>query len=85
MIAEKVILWNTNYGKVASSLKEVMKKKNISISQICRLTGIKYEIIKNYYSNNIVRYDAETLAKLCYVLDCAVSDLITYIPNHKPL
>lgn len=79
MITDKIILWNTNYGKIESNLKEVMNKKNITIYQLCRLTGLKYEVVKKYYYNTITRYDSDVVAKFCYVLDCNVSDIISYI------
>ena len=81
MIAEKVIVWDTKYGMVSSSLRKVLENKKMSVHLLCRLTGLKYDVVKKYYYNSIQRYDAEVVAKFCYVLDCAVSDLITYNPN----
>ena len=80
MIADKIILWNTDYGKTKSNLKEVMTNRKISIYQLCRLTGLKYEVIKKYYYNTITRYDSDVIAKFCFVLDCDISDIISYIP-----
>lgn len=81
MISEKIILWDTKYGTISSSLKDFIDNKNITKHQLCRLTGLKYDVIIRYYNNTILRFDAEVVAKFCYVLDCAVSDLITYIPK----
>lgn len=83
MITDKIILWNTDYGKVESNLKVIMKKRDISIYQLCRLTGLKFEVVKRYYDNTITRYDSTVVAKLCYVLDCDISDIISYITNTK--
>lgn len=83
MITEKVILWNTDYGKLESNLKKVMNEKNISIYQICRLTGLKFEVVKKYYDNTITRYDSDVVAKFCFVLECDSSDIISYIPKVK--
>ena len=83
MITEKVILWNTDYGKLESNLKKVMDEKNISIYQICRLTGLKFEVVKKYYDNTITRYDSDVVAKFCFVLECDSSDIISYIPKVK--
>jgi len=47
------------------------------------LTGIKYDVIYNYCNNFIQRYDKDVLAKICYVLDCKYSDLISYIPSNN--
>jgi len=83
LITDKIILWNTDYGKVESNLKVIMKKRDISIYQLCRLTGLKFEVVKRYYDNTITRYDSTVVAKLCYVLDCDISDIISYITNTK--
>lgn len=83
MITDKIILWNTDYGKVESNLKVIMKKRDISIYQLCRLTGLKFEVVKRYYDNTITRYDSTVVAKLCYVLDCDIGDIISYITNSK--
>ena len=81
MITNKVILWDTDYGKIESNLKKVMDEKNVSMYQICRLTGLKFEVVKKYYDNTITRYDSDVVAKLCFVLDCNSSDIISYIPK----
>lgn len=64
-----------------SNLKKVMDEKNVSIYQICRLTGLKFEVVKKYYNNTITRYDSEVVAKLCFVLECDSGDIISYIPK----
>lgn len=83
MVTEKVILWNTTYGKIQCNLKSIMKKQNISMYKLIKLTSLKYEVISKYYYNNVYRYDSDVLAKFCYVLDCEPSDIIVYVPNIK--
>ena len=83
MVTERAILWDTTYGKTQCYLKNIMGKRKISMYKLIRLTGLKYEVISKYYYNNVYRYDADVLAKLCYVLDCKISDIIEYIPNIK--
>ena len=39
--------------------------------------------IKKYYDNTITRYDSDVLAKFCFVLECDISDIISYIPKIK--
>lgn len=81
MITEKIILHDTKYGEVHCNLKQVMKKRNISMYKLIRLSGLKYEVISKYYYDNAYRYDADVIAKFCYILDCKLSDIIKYIPN----
>ena len=51
------------YGKVYINLKELIKKKEISKTQL-----------------SYVRIDFNTIARLCYVLNCKISELIIYEP-----
>jgi len=78
VIEEKAIVWTTNYGKIDCKLKKIMDKKHLSMYKLIRLSGLKYEVVSKYYYNNVTRYDADVLAKICYILDCNPSDLITY-------
>ena len=78
LIQEKIILWDTKYGEVKCHLKDIMNKKRITISQLARLTNIRYEVVDNYYNNRNIRYDSVVLAKFCYTLDCSIDDLLKY-------
>ena len=59
-------------------LDETLKKYGISRYELAKRTGIKFQIIDNYYKNRVVRYDSYILDKICAALDCDVSDLIEY-------
>ena len=56
-----------------------MKSRKVSIFQLARLTNIRYDIIKKYADNQMMRYDASILSKLCFVLNCSISDIIEYV------
>ena len=55
-----------------------MKKKNITRNKLSVLTGTDYNVINRYYNNNITRLDLDILARICFVLDCNVNDIIEY-------
>lgn len=78
MITDNIILWDTKYGNIDCNLKKIMRKKNITIYQLSRITGIKYEIIERYCNNQVLRYDANILSKLCYSLNCEISEILQY-------
>ena len=63
---------------VYCNLKMIMVKNNISIYQLSKLTGLKYDVILRYYNNSIIKYDSIVLAKLCWVLNCSISDVLKY-------
>ena len=83
MVGEKTIALDTNYGELVLCINKILEEKNISMYKLSVLTGIKYDVIYNYCNNFIRRYDKDVLAKICYVLDCKYSDLISYIPSNN--
>lgn len=83
MITDKIILWDTEVGYIKCKLKKVMKKKEINIYQLARLADIKYDVLKRYCSGDIIKYDARVLSRLCYSLDCEISDLLQYERSKK--
>ena len=79
MTSEKIILWDTKYGRIKCNLYKIMKLRKVSIYQLARLTNIRYDILKNYADNKMVRYDNTVLSKLCYALDCSIGDILEYV------
>ena len=69
-----------DYGKVQINLKDLMDKYKISIYQMSKLTGLKYNTIKSYYTNApLTKVDLDVVAKMCYVLNCSIADIFEYI------
>ncbi len=66
------------FGMVYCNLKEIMDKRNITIYRLAKLTNLKYDVILRYYNNSIIKYDSLVLAKLCYALNCSISELLKY-------
>lgn len=60
------------------TLDEYLNRKNITRYELSKRTGIKFQIIDNYYKNKVVRYDSYLLDKICDALDCNIADLIEY-------
>ena len=78
MITDKIILWNTDYGLIDCNLKNILDSRGLSIYVLSRLSGIKYDVLKRYYDNELMKYDGSVLARICYSLDCEISDLLQY-------
>ena len=73
------IIIQKNYGKVVVKLSEILDRKNITRNKLRTLTGIKYEVIDRYYkAKNVEMVDLDFVAKVCYVLDCKIDDLLEY-------
>ena len=67
------------YGKVIVKLAEALESRGITRNRLSTLTGVQYSIIDRYYKGKQVeRADLDFLAKVCYVLDCRVEDLLEY-------
>lgn len=66
------------YGSVKVKLAEVLNSRGITRNRLRTLTGIKYEVIDRYYQNHVERVDLDFIAKVCYVLNCKVEDLLEY-------
>lgn len=66
------------YGRVIINIKDVMEKKKITRNKLAKLTGATYNVINRYYNNELYRIDLDVLARICYVLDCEIVDVIEY-------
>ena len=70
-----------NYGNIQLNLKKIMDAKDITISKMVTLSGMHHKVIERYYNNIANRYDSEVLAKFCYILECNITDILTYQTN----
>ena len=75
---EKSILIQRKYGAVRLRLAEIMDSRGMTRNQLSRLTGTRYEVIHKWYGGKVEILDLDVLARICYVLDCDVSDLLVY-------
>ena len=59
-------------------LNEYIDDKGITRYELSKRTGIRFQIIDNYYKNKVVRYDSDLLDRICTALDCDISDIIKF-------
>jgi len=68
-----------DYGKIVITLRDVMEKKGITRNRLASLTGLVYNTVNRYYqSAPISSVDLDVLAKMCFVLECELSDILSY-------
>jgi len=73
-----------NYGHIVITLKTVMENQNMTRNRLASLTGLVYNSINRYYQNApITSVDLDVLAKICYVLNCNIEDLLKYEPPSR--
>ena len=77
----KEIYTLNQYGYIAIRLKDIMLEKEISRNALARAINTRFEVIDKWYNGRVEKIDADILARICYVLDCEPSDIITYKMN----
>ena len=55
-----------------------LKQAGITRYELAKRTGIRFQIIDNYYKNKVVRYDGYVLDRICTALGCTVADILCY-------
>ena len=71
-----------NYGKILFSFGKVMNEKQINRNQLANRAGIRFEVADRFYNGNIERLDIDVLARVCFVLDCDIADVIAFDKNN---
>lgn len=74
---------SNNYGEIRFKLQEILDKRNISMNQLSFRAEMQRTQLRNYRDNKIQRLDIDILLRLCYVLECDLTDLIEYIPPEQ--
>ena len=57
-------------------LNELLQARNLTAKQVAGMTGIAESTISEIRRNRAKRIDAQTIDRLCAVLDCTPGDLI---------
>ena len=65
-------------------LNQYLDKKGITRYELSKRTGIRFQIVDNYYKNKVVRYDGDLLNRMCEALNCDIADLIEYQKDETP-
>ena len=75
---ENSIFMPKDYGQVVFSFDKVMDAKQINRNQLASRAGIRFEVADRFYNGKIERMDIDVLARVCFVLDCDVADIMAY-------
>ena len=74
------IFYIKNYGKINVKLKQYLEDRNIKRGKLAFLINAHFQVIDKWYNNEVERMDLDVLARICYVLNCKVEDIIEYNP-----
>lgn len=67
--------------KIKNNLSRLMGEKRMSMAEVHRLTGLSQSTVFKLYHDKVTQISFETMAKLCYALDCGVGELFEYLPD----
>lgn len=66
---------NNRFGVLLAE-KSAREKRNISISEVSRISGITRQTLQSWANNAVSRYDAPVIDALCTYFNCTPGDLI---------
>ena len=67
-----------DYGKIIFSFNKVIEEKNINRNQLSKFAGVRFEVADRFYNGNIERLDIDVLTRICFVLGCSISEVMSY-------
>ena len=68
-----------NFGKIILKIDQVLDEKNISKNKLEKEANLQRTQLNSYCNNKVKRIDLDTIAKIFYVLDCKVEDIMDYV------
>ena len=66
------------YGSIKITLKEVLDERKITRNALARAINARFEVVDKWYNGNVEKIDADVLARICFVLDCDIGDIVKY-------
>ena len=70
---------NVDYGHFELTIKDYMDQHKISKYKLLKRGNLQQKQMQAYYFGTIQRPDFGVLARICYALDCQLSDIVKYI------
>jgi len=70
-----------DYGHIQYKLDELIKERKLSKAVVCLKANLQRTRLNAYCRGEIQRPDIDVLARLCYALDCQLSDIMVYVPR----
>ena len=68
-----------DFGRVIFKIEQVLEDKDISKNKLEKEASLQRTQLNSYCNNKVKRVDLTTIAKICYVLDCEIEDIMEYV------
>lgn len=72
------ISYEVDYGEIHLNLDAIMNERKITNYKLATTANIRFQTIQNLRQDLSTRIDFDVLAKICYALDCSITDIIVY-------
>lgn len=72
-----------NFGYIKIKLAELIEEKGLSKNKLAHRAEMQRTQLNLYCNNQITRFDAAVLARLCTALDCRIEDILEFVPSKK--
>ena len=79
-VAETVL---ADTGEVKVTVDALIKKMKITRTKLAGLIDVDYRVVKRLCSGETQRVELSLLSRICYALECNLSDIIEYTPPKK--
>jgi len=63
---------------IHSNLKEIVDQRGVSIRQVARDIGYRFDSVRAMYNNTMKHYPQDLISKLCNYLDVGVGELLEH-------
>lgn len=71
------------YGHFDIVLAEYLQEKQISKNKLAEKANLQRTQLNAYCRNDIKRPDLDVLARICYALECDLTDIIRYVRSDE--
>lgn len=72
------VLQRKEYGRIKLKLKEQLDTRGMTRNYLARKIDARFEVVDKWYNDQIEKIDTDILARICFVLECRVEDIVEY-------
>ena len=82
-MSERSIFITQSYGQVVLRLREILDARGMNRNQLASAIHVNFSVVNRWYQGHVEKLDLDILARICYVLNCDVCELLEYHPEES--